>query len=66
MTFVQTEGLLWHSTPQLIPNIGSQYQQKVTGIGASGDLTYLKISKSLLNRSILQNSNFVADSNNIR
>ena len=66
MTFIQTEGLLWHSTPQLIPNIGSQYAQKVTGIGASGDLTYLKISESLLSRSTLNNSRFVADKNNIR
>ncbi|XP_065222944.1 E3 ubiquitin-protein ligase MYCBP2 isoform X3 [Planococcus citri] len=65
VTFIQTEGLLWHSTPQLIPNIGSQYAQKVTGIGASGDMTYLKISESLLSRSTLNNSKFVADKNNI-
>lgn len=65
-TFVQTEGVAWHSVPQLIPNVGAKYQQKVSGIGGSGDLTYLKISKSVVNQSTLQCSTFVADKNHIR
>lgn len=52
--------------PRLIPQFGAHCHRKVISVGASGDLTYLRINKSIINSSTLQVSNFVADKNYIR
>lgn len=33
----------WHSFPNAVPNIGTQWGRKATWIGASGDQTYIKV-----------------------
>lgn len=62
---MQIDSSRWNNGPKLIPQIGAQYQEKAIGIGASGDLTYLKINKNLINASTLQMSVFVSDKNYI-
>lgn len=33
----------WHSFPNAVPNIGTQWGRKATWVGASGDQTYVKV-----------------------
>ncbi|XP_042905925.1 E3 ubiquitin-protein ligase MYCBP2 isoform X1 [Parasteatoda tepidariorum] len=51
----------WSAIPGAVPNIGTKYGRRATWIGASGDLTFVKIDESLINSHNLSKSSVVCN-----
>lgn len=53
----------WYSVPGLVPGVGPRLGRRATWVGASADVTYIKLDQSLINTHNLSASAVVANSN---
>ncbi|CAL4105683.1 unnamed protein product, partial [Meganyctiphanes norvegica] len=53
----------WYSVPGLVPGIGPRLGRRATWVGASADVTYVKLDQSLINAHNLTAATVVANSN---
>ncbi|XP_069976524.1 E3 ubiquitin-protein ligase MYCBP2-like, partial [Penaeus vannamei] len=52
----------WYSVPGLVPGVGPRLGRRATWIGASADVTYVKLDQSLINAHNLSAASVVANS----
>ncbi|XP_064119634.1 E3 ubiquitin-protein ligase MYCBP2-like isoform X5 [Macrobrachium nipponense] len=53
----------WYSVPGVVPGIGPRLGRRATWVGASADVTYVKLDQSLINAHNLSAASVVANSN---
>jgi hypothetical protein len=55
----------WYAVPGVIPLVGPHHGRRATWVGASGDLSFVKVDESLINATSLAASTVMANRNSV-